>query len=976
MALRLSRNGPIVVVATMVIGFAGAVIAPQMAGSVGASQPTLVSVTPAAFTPNVANGTVYGLAQVGSWIVVGGSFTSVTPHGGSTVTRNRVFAFDQATGALAPGFAPNVDGTVNAVIAGPTPNTVYLGGAFTNVNGVRSKSVALLNLSDGSRVNGFQPAPMNGIIDDLRLVNGHLWVVGGFTTLAGVSHQGIGTLVPGTGALDPYVNVQLTGHHNFNGTGANGALGGRAMDINAAGTRAVIVGNFKNADGVVHDQIVLLDLGATSATVDPTWNTSQYSARCSSNSFDTYVEDVDFAPNGSYFAVVSTGGSTFSTNIDGTRGLCDTAARWEIGATGTNVKPSWIDYTGNDTFWSVAATGTAIYAGGHARWINNPLGSDSSAAGAVPRPGLVALDPVNGLPFRWNPGRNPRGVGTYALLATDQGLYTGSDTDWIGNRTYLRQKLAFFPLAGGETPPSTATSTLPGNVYQAGPMPGGSTTSPSADLLTARPVNGSTVGASSTVSTTGTAWGATRGAFMVGGSLFWPSTDGNVYQATFDGSTVGTPAVVDPYNDPYWSTVDTGSGQTYRGVKSNYYSEISKITGQFYAAGRIYYSLSGASALFYRYFEPDDGVVGGTEFTVSGADFSNVSGMTLSSSTLYYARRTDGTLHTMSFVNGVPNGATDTTFNSTVDWRARSLFLFGGAPPANIPPVASATVNCSALTCSFDATSSHDPDGSVQAWSWNFGDGSTGTGPTISHGYAGGGTRTVTLTVTDNDGGTGTWTGSATTIAPDSSVRYAASTDVNGPTAAPAVTIPSGVSAGDTELLFVSVNAAGTTGTPSGLTGWTQLAKITNATLETTVFRRTAATGDSGQQVTVPLTASALVDVAFADYSGVSSAPLPLTSAIDNTTSTHTTPSATVTASGSWVLSYWSDRSTGTTAWTVPSVVTARQIGIGTGGGHVTGVLADSNAPVATGTYPALTATTNSTSGRGNMISVVLAPGP
>jgi len=157
-----------------------------------------------------------------------------------------------------------------------------------------------------------------------------------------------------------YLTVSLTGHHNFNGGGANGALGGRAMDISPDGTKAVIVGNFKNADGVVHDQVVMLDLGATSASVDADWNTGEFTAACASGAFDSYVEDVSFAPSGSYFAIVATGGGGFAQNTDGTRALCDSASRWATSDIGANVMPTWVDYTGNDSFWSVAVTGTAI----------------------------------------------------------------------------------------------------------------------------------------------------------------------------------------------------------------------------------------------------------------------------------------------------------------------------------------------------------------------------------------------------------------------------------------------------------------------------------------------------------------------------------------------------------------------------------------------------------------------------------------
>ena len=146
------------------------------------------------------------------------------------------------------------------------------------------------------------------------------------------------------------------------------------------------------------------------------WSTAKYSAQCANGAFDSYIRDVQFSPDGSYFVIVATGGGTFDTNVDGSRSLCDTAARWETNGTGADVAPTWVDYTGNDTFWSVAVTGTAVYVGGHQRWVNNTTGSDNAGEGAVPRPGIVALDPINGLPLAWNPGRNPRGAGAYAVL--------------------------------------------------------------------------------------------------------------------------------------------------------------------------------------------------------------------------------------------------------------------------------------------------------------------------------------------------------------------------------------------------------------------------------------------------------------------------------------------------------------------------------------------------------------------------------
>jgi len=64
----------------------------------------------------------------------------------------------------------------------------------------------------------------------------------------------------------------------------------------------------------------------------------------------------------------------------------------------------------------------------------------------------------------------------------------------------------------------------------------------------------------------------------------------------------------------------------------------------------------------------------------------------------------------------------------------------------------------------FDASESHDPDGTIVSYSWDFGDGNTATGVTASHSYATSGTYTVTLTVTDNDGATDSITATKTVM--------------------------------------------------------------------------------------------------------------------------------------------------------------------------------------------------------------------
>ena len=79
----------------------------------------------------------------------------------------------------------------------------------------------------------------------------------------------------------------------------------------------------------------------------------------------------------------------------------------------------------------------------------------------------------------------------------------------------------------------------------------------------------------------------------------------------------------------------------------------------------------------------------------------------------------------------------------------------GGTEPVNKSPTASFVVQCTDLTCEFDATGSTDEDGTVTGYEWGFGGEGTATDAdpaTPSYTYAAGGTYQVTLTVIDNAG--------------------------------------------------------------------------------------------------------------------------------------------------------------------------------------------------------------------------------
>ncbi|MDQ1730827.1 MAG: trimeric autotransporter adhesin [Pseudonocardiales bacterium] len=107
--------------------------------------------------------------------------------------------------------------------------------------------------------------------------------------------------------------------------------------------------------------------------------------------------------------------------------------------------------------------------------------------------------------------------------------------------------------------------------------------------------------------------------------------------------------------------------------------------------------------------------------------------------------------------------------NAPVTVRISSLTAkptAGTPPPANKPPIAAFSSSCTDLSCSFNGSSSSDPDGTIASYAWDFGDGSTGTGAQPAHTYAAAGSFSVTLTVTDNSAATGAVSHSVTATMP------------------------------------------------------------------------------------------------------------------------------------------------------------------------------------------------------------------
>ena len=399
-----------------------------------ATHPSVVTTDPVNWTPNLVavsgrpKPVAYAVAAAGDRMVVGGRFSAVEDGKRRTqVSRSNVVAFSATTGVVDPVFDPVVDGEVWAVAA--SGSSVWLGGNFTTVDGASRPALAKLDLATGELDTSFRPALTAGRVSDLELSGGRLYVAGTF-------RKRLVALDPTTGAASPYLSTAVTGKLPSSNAGQVFKI-----DVSPDGRHLVAVGNFTTVDGKERPRVFKLDLGDTAATLS-SWHYGPLALPCTSTRTNAiaYVQDVDFAPDSSWFALAAFGYMYQS----GQRGLqlCDSVSRFETGNTAPTA-PTWINYTGGDSLKSVAVTSAAVYVQGHSRWLDNPFGKDFAGHGAVDRLGGGAVDPATGTALPWNPVM-PQQSGGYHILPTAEGVWFATDGSRFGGE--YRRGIRFAPL--------------------------------------------------------------------------------------------------------------------------------------------------------------------------------------------------------------------------------------------------------------------------------------------------------------------------------------------------------------------------------------------------------------------------------------------------------------------------------------------------------------------------------------------------
>ena len=295
------------------------------------------------------------------------------------------------------------------------------------------------------------------------------------------------------------------------------------------------------------------------------------------------------------------------------------------------------------------------------------------------REGIGALDPINGVPLTWNPGKD-RGVGVFDIYLTTDGVYIGSDTDNVAGEWHPR--FAMFPMTGGTVPPAPTPISLPADLYW-----GAST----ANTLSKAAYDGSTFGPTTTVSTPLTWSGGAlrplggRQALLRHGRLdVLPHLGRHRLRAR------GEPEHVAQLDHRHRHGLGRRQALLHRREHQRYY----------------------------RYFSLESGIVGSQTFTVStstdNASWSTTAGIFVTGNHLYQAR-TNGQLWRWTW-------STPTSWPAPASWSPPPVERQGPVPrrlddEPDLPPTVEltapatgATVSGNAITVSATATDDDELD--------------------------------------------------------------------------------------------------------------------------------------------------------------------------------------------------------------------------------------------------------------------------
>ena len=160
---------------------------------------------------NKEQGRVDDIAEVGGVAYIGGNFTQTSDHSGHTVARSYLAAESIATGALS-AWAPSLNGRVYALATSPDNSLLYVGGAFTQVNGQSYPHLVAFNIATGQISPALPPTAINGTVKAIAQAGSDLYIGGSFSTSVGNRISAWPSSAPTAAPVGGQLELECLGH--------------------------------------------------------------------------------------------------------------------------------------------------------------------------------------------------------------------------------------------------------------------------------------------------------------------------------------------------------------------------------------------------------------------------------------------------------------------------------------------------------------------------------------------------------------------------------------------------------------------------------------------------------------------------------------------------------------------------------------------------------------------------------------------